>query len=210
MGLIDKIKRDFARHRQKAAVLGVLAVVMIVLVVRAVVQLRPAPAAVVAAAVPPAADAEMRDEVAVTGASAEEQIKQSKELWKKLREVRGVDASVAFVFDSSLFPPDPNRKIVTSAPERIEPVAPRQVPDDSENQRRLREQSIRDQSRQLTVKSTTVTATGKPWAIVSNQLVTVGDIVNGFEVVAIRSREVDFKKENFTKTVKMTDDLRGQ
>jgi hypothetical protein len=84
------------------------------------------------------------------------------------------------------------------------------VPDDSENQRRLREQSIRDQSRQLTVKSTTVTATGKPWAIVSNQLVTVGDIVNGFEVVAIRSREVDFKKENFTKTVKMTDDLRGQ
>jgi hypothetical protein len=212
MGLIDKLKRDIVRHRQKAAVLAVLFTVMVVLSVRAVFQLQPRP---VMAALPPAeaaapaaADAAKTD--LAGGVEAEERIRQSKELWRRLREVRGVDASVAFSFDSSVYPPDPAaRRATPISPERIEPVAATPPTESAEAVQRAVAAAVREQARALGVKSTAVSG-GRPLAIVNQQLLSVGDQINGFEITAIRSREVEFRKDGVTVAVKMPDDLRGQ
>ena len=69
--------------------------------------------------------------------------------------------------------------------------------------------AVREQARALGVKSTAVSG-GRPLAIVNQQLLSVGDQINGFEITAIRSREVEFRKDGVTVAVKMPDDLRGQ
>ena len=93
-----------------------------------------------------------------------------------------------------------------------DPVDPEPVkakPDDGEADKRALAAKIRQQANELHVQSTTV-GNGKPWAIVNQQLVSLGDVVKGFEITAIRSREVEVKKEGVTTAVKMPDDPRGQ
>jgi hypothetical protein len=206
MRLIEKFKRDVLRSRQKTAVLGVLVVTMAVLGVRAVFELQPRQAD--ASTKEPGEAVGPSQDTPMVEANPEERIRQSKELWRLLREKHGTDASVAFSFDASFFTLDPNRRI-TASPERVEATPLGNPNEDVETTRRSRTAAIRDQSRTLNVKSTTV-GSGKPWAIVNQVLVSVGDKIEGFEITAIRSREVEFRKEGVTIAVKMPDDLRGQ
>ncbi len=116
---IEKIKRDFGKNRAKTAILAVLAIVMTGLFAKAASDMRPRTAA---AALVPAADSG----TAVTpeaAADAESRIRESRDLWKILRETRGgIDASAAFRFDPAYFPMDPNRPQVMA--ERPEVVVP--------------------------------------------------------------------------------------
>jgi len=209
MGFVNSIKRDIARHRQKAAVLAVLLAVMLFMCVRAVSQMRPQSAAAateIVSADPSATSATSANDTA----EAEDRIRLSKELWRRLLEKRGMDVSIAFKFDSSSYPLDPSRAVVQQIP--VEPLDPSPVqikPDDTEINRRQLELRIRQMSNELRVQSTTL-GSGKPWAIVNQQLVSLGDMVKTFEVTAIRAREVEFTKEGVTVVVKMPDDLRGQ
>ncbi len=213
MAFMDRIKRDITRHRHKAAVLGVLFVVMIVMTVRAVVQLQPKAAAAAIVVDGATAIDPLKQEGEATpnaGVDADERIRQSKELWRTLREVRGAEASVAFSFDSSFYPPDPSRPVAAAAPARLEAAPATPIPDQTEALRRAQVAAIREQSHVLIVKSTTMSGSAKPWAIVNQQLVSVGQEVLGFEITAIRSREVEFIKDGVPIVVKMSDDIRGQ
>jgi hypothetical protein len=212
MGFLQTIKRDITRHRQKAALLGVLMVLMVVMSVRAVFQLRPQNAEAMKTAVAtsdastPAAGGTAGNE----GAEAAERIRLSKELWKRLQDKRGIGVDVAFKFEDRYFQPDPTRPVVVAAaPERVEALPAIPKVDDNENLRRNQRLKVLEQSQELKVQSTTIGA-GKPWAIVNGQLVSVGDMVKGFEITAIRAREVELKKEGVTIAVKMPDDPRGQ
>ena len=132
MALLDRIKRDITRHRHRTAVLAVLFVLMIVMTVRAVLQLQPKPAMAAVANENAAAIDPLKDENQATpnaGADADERIRQSKELWRTLREVRGADAAVAFSFDSSFYPADPTRHVTVATPERMEAAPATPIPD---------------------------------------------------------------------------------
>lgn len=206
MGFIHTFKRDLARHRHKAAVLGVLFAVMVFMGVRAVFQMQPQRASAITITETDGASAP----AVSNAAEASERIRLSKELWRRLWEKGGVSGKDAFTFEATYYPPDPTRPMVTPlTPEpetRQQPVA---RPDDGEIVRRALMLRLREQLVELKVQSTTV-STGKPWAIVNGQLVSVGDQVKGFEISAIRPREVDFTKEGVTSVVKMPDDFRGQ
>jgi hypothetical protein len=217
MSIADTISRDMKRRPAKAATLGVLFAVMVALFIRAAFQLRPQAASAGTHGTPGVAVMGIptfaKDETApLVAADAEQRIRESKELWHRLREVRGPGVAAVFSFDAAYYPPDPNRKVAV-VPEHVEaplpltPPAPRENP---EAIRRALELAVREQARGLGVKSTTVTATGKPWAIVNQQLLSVGDRINGFEITAIRSREVEFRKDGVTVPVKMPDEFRGQ
>jgi len=209
MGFVNSFKRDIARHRQKAAVLAILMSLMLFMCVRAAFQLRPQTAA--------AATDSMPTDLAAAGATsagdsaeAEDRIRLSKELWRRLLEKRGMNVQVAFKFDPNSYPLDPTRAVVQQVP--AEPLEATQAPaktDDGEIMRRQHELRIRQMSAELRVQSTTL-GSGKPWAIVNQQLVSIADTVKTFEITAIRAREVEFKKEGVTVVVKMPDDLRGQ
>ena len=206
MSLVTAIHRDILRHRQKAAVLGVLLVVMAVFTVKAVIQLSPQAAAASAvnagAGAPPGSEgAAGTSGDTTTAAEAEERIRESRELWKRLREVRGVDAAVAFSFDASFYPLDPARRVTTPTKLEVTPAAP---VDDAEAVKVAHERLIREQAQQFRVQSTTMSGS-QPFAVVNGQLVTVGGTINGFEVTAIRSRVVDFTKEGVPVPVKMPD-----
>ncbi len=145
------------------------------------------------------------------GVDAEAHIRESKELWHSLREVRGLNVAVAFSFDSSFYPPDPTRKVVPgdsrgkcgAAPARRRRRLWTMPGRDTKKERDLR---ISEQSKAAHgALDQTVTATGKPWAIVNQQLLSVGDHVLGFEITAIRSRQVEFLKEGVTVPVTMPD-----
>ena len=89
MGFVNSFKRDIARHRQKAAVLAILMSLMLFMCVRAAFQLRPQTAA--------AATDSMPTDLAAAGATsagdsaeAEDRIRLSKELWRRLLEKRGM------------------------------------------------------------------------------------------------------------------------
>ena len=70
----------------------------------------------------------------------------------------------------------------------------------------LKASRIREQARLLVVKTTALgNGTSKPMAIVNQQLLTVGQEILGFELSAIRPREVEFVKDGVTVVVKMPD-----
>jgi hypothetical protein len=198
---LDKIKRDFARHRRKSAILGVLTLVMVGLFVKAYFEIRPpAASASVVAATDSSPSAASSDDTVI---SPEERLRQSRELWKVLREKRGVDASIAFCFEPSYFPVDPSHRSDDSRPL---PDAGRVAANTEEMQRMERERAIREEARGLVVKSTVVgNATSRPVAVVNEHILTVGDVISGFTITAIQAREVDFKKDGITLAVKMAD-----
>src|SRR4051812_9481124 len=111
----EKVKRDFARHRSKAVVLGVLAVVMVVMIVKAYFEL----AGPRDAAAEGIVENKVEETVQVSAADTEQRMRHSRELWKTLRESRGIDSSVAFTFDSSFYPPDP-KHVVLADPDPID------------------------------------------------------------------------------------------
>lgn len=207
---LDQIKRDFARHRKKSAVLGVLALVMIGLFVKAWFDLHPrtAAASVDPALATPANDASANTEVAAVElpADAEAQIKESNELWRVLQEKRGMDVAAAFRFEPSYFPLDPNRRI-EAAPESMKENVPTRPANADEIEKAARTNLYRDQLRQLAIRSTVVgNGTSRPIAVVNDHLLSIGDRISGFQITAIRAREVEFTKDGITLAVKMAED----
>ena len=145
---------------------------------------------------------------------AEERIRQSRELWKVLRDTRGgLGAETAFTFDPTFFPADPNQPVhvepqhVETVDHLVAPVAP----NNEELERAAHISSIREQARQLVVHSTVVgNGRSQSIAVVNEHILTVGDRISGFEITAIRAREVEFKKDGITLAVKMADDSSAQ
>jgi hypothetical protein len=207
MGAMDRLKRDLKKHRGKAAVLGMLFVVMVAMSVRAVMELRPqaAGAAVVPAVAPEQFSKNGNKEIA-TGADAEARIQESKDLWRRLREVKATatEAKVAFTFDASYYPPP--AVSLEARPMALMPEATAPAPTPMVDEAAVRSNRIREQARALIVKSTAVGhEMTEPMAIVNQQLLTVGQKILGFEITAIRAREVEFVKEGVTTVVKMPD-----
>ena len=213
MTLTARLKRDISKHPAKAGVLGLLLLVMAVFTIKAVVELTPRGASAAPASTITGLPAS-RPETAGVNAEASESIKESSLLWSKLREVKasGASAQAAFAFDSNFYTPLPDLG-KRSAPPVAETKAPVTAPQDglTPELEEARIKRIREQSRQLIVKSTAVgNGTSQPLAIVNQQMLVVGNTILGFEIVAIRSREVQFRKEGVLVTIKMGDDPRGQ
>ena len=191
MAFIDKIKRDFVRHKKRAGVLGVLAAVMVVFIIKAVLEMSPANASAsgVAIAVPGNGDTL----AARTAPETPEQAEKAKEAWKTLHEVRGLKPDVAFTFDPAFYEPDPKRVRLPVAPS-IEPVVitPKVPENNSQAIAAARQENVRRVAASLIVQSTVV-GISKPMAIVNGHLLGVGDHIQGCEVMAIRSGEVDFE-----------------
>ncbi len=204
MGLIDNFKRDIARHRGRSAVLGVLFVTMVVFSIRAFLQLRPQQAA---AAVPIAL--EPLTENKASGSEAQARLKESQELWSKLREVKegAAAANVAFTFNSSLYPPPLQEfapKPATPDGDLAKPAAPQPQPlVDPEAVHRAH---ILEQAHALVLKSTAVgDGIAQPMAIINQKLLTTGQSINGFTITAIHSREVEVVKEGVPAVITMPD-----
>jgi hypothetical protein len=213
MRLIEKFKRDIAKHRGRAVILGILFVTMIAMSIRAALELR-GPRTAVASGTTPAAMGNLPHLMPASdldAGNAQAKIEQSRQMWSQLRTVStaGMNDKSAFAFDGAFYPapvpivdlskptPGPEVAIKTPAPQVATPAV---------EDANLRLNRVRDQARALVVKSTAVgNGTTEPMAIVNQQLVTVGQKILGFEVTAIRSREVEFVKEGVTVVGKMPD-----
>ncbi len=79
------------------------------------------------------------------------------------------------------------------------------------NWRGARIAETREQAKLLIVRSTVVgNGNSRPVAVINDQILTVGDRISGFEIVSIRAREVEFKKDGITLAVKMAADTPAQ
>jgi hypothetical protein len=201
MAALEKFKRDLTRHRGKAALLGILFVTMTAFTVRAVIEMRPQTA--VANSALPTITTAAKPSAEATAANAEARMQESKNLWNRLKEVKAnaADARTAFSFDPSYYPPPAIVETAPSAAPEVKPLPTSNVDDST-----IRAARIREQARNLIVKSTAVgKGTMEPMAIVNQQLLTVGQKIMGFEISAIRAREVEFVKEGVTTVVRMPD-----
>lgn len=204
---LAKLKQDFAKHKAKAAVLSALSLVMAVLVVKGLLEMMPQSAA--AGSTPLATTLPDSTALATTPGETEERVRQGQQLWRLLRERRGIAPELAFTFESSCFTPDPNRKSVPAAEVDPRIGAPSQVastrPATSEEAERQRKvAAIALEAQALKIRSTVVGA--RPVAIINNQILSVGERILQFEVLAIRAREVEFRKDDVTLVVKMVGD----
>jgi hypothetical protein len=98
----------------------------------------------------------------------------------------------------------PNRKVAAPSPDRVEPINTTPKIQTTDPQMTAQEQRarIRAASRELIVRSTVMGA-GKPVAVVNDKILSVGDQINGFEVIAIRPRAVEFRKDKVTIEIAM-------
>jgi hypothetical protein len=202
MGALGKFKRDITKHRGKAAVLGILFVTMAALTMRAVFEMRPHTA--VASNLTTAKTMPKPSDAAAPGANATARMQESKNLWNRLKEVKAnaADAKIAFTFDPSYYPPP---IVVEATPSSATPEV-KPAPAAPVDEAAIRAARIREQARSLVVKSTAVgNGTMEPMAIVNQQLLTVGQKIMGFEISAIRAREVEFTKDGVTTVVRMPD-----
>jgi hypothetical protein len=205
MGAVARLKRDLTKHRGKAAVLGILFATMVALSVRAFLELRPTAAA--AANVPAVEPANSLSSRGGTGLDADQRIRESQELWLRLKEVKATAAGsqLAFTFDADSYPPPAPLPEARTAPTPEVPVVT-PAPGASGAEAAARANRIREQARSLVIKSTAVgNGAMEPMAIINQQLLTVGQKIQGFEISAIRAREVEFVKDGVTTVVRMPD-----
>jgi len=208
--IVDKIKRDFARHQKKAGILAVLAVILLAFIAKAFFDMSGSrPAAAETATGSPNTDVH-----AALAMDSEEHMAQSRELWKLLKKQNkdAMTPDVAFSFEHSYYNENPNRKIAL-APEHVAPVdnTPKIPVTNAEAEAAKRKALITAQTRDLVVRSTVVgSGISKPVAVINDLSVTsgdrilaVGDYIKGFEITAIRAREVEFKKDGITLAVEM-------
>jgi hypothetical protein len=203
------MKADLARNRKKAAILAALFSVMLILILRAFLAPGPAPVAAAVFIDPNAPDAHPAQ--ATTLPDADARLALSKNLWKTLRDVRGTPPASVFQFDTSYFKLDPSRPRPPVAEVQQDlPRAPQRPVYDEDAERHARIAAVHDQARSLIVRSTVVNTGAHPVAVVNDRILTLGDHINGFEITAIRAREVEFKKDDVICIGKMVDMPRGQ
>ena len=145
-----------------------------------------------------------------TGADAEARIQESKDLWFHLREVTptATEAKAAFTFDASYFPPPAAPVEIKAATTTIEAAATaiQPAPTPVVDEATARANRIQEEAKALVVKSTAAShGSIQAMAIVNQDLLKVGQKILGFEITAIRAREVEFTKEGVTTVVKMPD-----
>jgi hypothetical protein len=200
MGVLDKFKRDLSKYRGKAAVLGILFVTMAAMTVRAIVQMRPHTALANSAIQAASTTTKPSDGTAPTVNTAA-RLQESRNLWDRLKEVKAsaTEAKTAFTFDPSYYAPPAPVEMTPSDTAEVKPL-PAATVDDSA----IRVARIREQVRGLVVKSTAAgNGTMEPMAIINQQLLTAGQKIMGFEITAIRAREVEFAKDGVTTVVRM-------
>jgi len=209
MALIERFKRDILKHRGRSAVLGTLFVILVALSIKAVfeMQIRPVNGSVVStnASVPTAKTGETMPD-STTVAEAQERMTQSSMLWQSLQHVspNAMSPETAFTFNASLYTPvAPVESQKNPTPVDAQPV--KTAPAPAVDTEALKAARIREQARALVLKTTAVAPDTKPMAIVNQQLLTVGQEILGFEITAIRAREVEFNKDGITVVVKMPD-----
>lgn len=206
---LEKIKKDFVRNQKRTAILGVLVLVLAGFSVKAYFEMAPSHAAAdTGAPVDPVAGAATTADVQLSAAESEARIRQSKQLWTALREVKkdSVTPAFAFTFLPANFPEDPNRPRQL-IPERLpdnntQPTT--SVAHDLEPARRKAE--ITAKANHITVTSTVlgnpasksvvllnIARPGKPG---QQGIYKVGDVVEGFEITAIQARKVVLKMED--------------
>jgi hypothetical protein len=206
MGIVDRFKRDLGKNRGKAAVLGVLFVGMVATSLRAVLQLR---AGTADASVSNRATVNTSDSRATAGpGDAAGRIRESQQLWQTLQRVNSsaIASSALFTFDGSFYPPlppdlsHPAPVVAEPAESAPQPVVPAVDPE------ALKLSRIRKDSQALVVRSTVVgTDSSESMTIINQQLLQVGQSILGFEITAIREREVEFQKEGVAIVVRMPD-----
>jgi len=209
MALIERFKRDILKHRGRSAVLGTLFVILVALSIKAVfeVQIRPVNASVVStnASVPNAKTGEPVTD-STTVAEAQERMNQSSLLWQTLQHVspNAMNPETTFTFNASLYTlVAPVETPKNPTPVDAQPVKPAPTP--AIDTEAIKAARIREQARALVLKTTAVAPDTKPMAIVNQQLLTVGQEILGFEITAIRAREVEFNKDGISVVVKMPD-----
>jgi hypothetical protein len=196
----EKIKKDFARHQKRAAILGVLVLVMVGFIIKAYFEM--SPKLILADAPPAPANIEVVSRVVDTDA----RIRQSKELWKILRENHGVAPSLAFSFVPGYYNRDPSRPMHDIQHDNVKfaPPLPAAPVTSQQLERDARVADVKKQALKLTVMSTIVGAgNSNPVAVVNQRILSVGDSIEGFEIIAIKAREVVFKMDGVTLAVKM-------
>ncbi len=205
----DAVSRKARKQRQRAAILSCLTVAMGLLFLRAYLQMAAKPATA-APLTDSAADGASTPE---TGSeSADARLALSRELWKRLRKVGGAAPAAVFTFDRAYYPLDPNRPrpVPVESPQATAVQTPQLPVYDEAAARRAHMAAVHDQARNLVVRSTFVNTGAHPVAVVNDRILSVGDRIDGFEITAIRAREVEFRKEDVTLTSKMVDMPRGQ
>jgi hypothetical protein len=217
MGIVDRLKRDLSKHRGKTAVLGVLFATMVAMSVRAALELGPRDTQ---AGVNPVSITDASDKTPGSGeVNAQDRIKEGQELWRRLQQVNaraaGVDA--AFRFDTSFYPPLPApvesaRPVVPmAAPEVTEPVKAQAVSAGMVDAEAIRAAHIRQEASRLVIKSIVVGNANTPsMTIVNQQLLKVGQTVQGFEITAINEREVEVRKEGVITVIRTPDGQKSQ
>ena len=213
MGMFDKFKRDMRKNRGKATVLGVLFVGMVGMSVRAFFQLQPQAAD--GAVIPSAVDAADKT-LAGSAASFEGRKKDSEQMWHHLRDVSPTALAIesTFAFDKSAYPelPDLNRptavvKVASTQSASSQPTNTMAENAAARAKETKRIKDIVEEARtKLSVKGTIVSGGGtEPVTLVNQKYLRVGEVVNEFEIIAIRENEVEFQKEGVTVIVTMSD-----
>jgi len=210
-GFAERLKRDMAKNRKKAAILGVLSAVFGLFLVKMYFDMQPKTASAESRVAPAKEQVSGAPATAGGGESLQEKVKLSRELWGRLREKRGAAPATAFVLDTSYYTLDPSKRPVVNnvATATVETPVEKQPPRNAEEiARQARIATIREQARGLSLRSTVLGT--KPVAIINGQIFMNGARVNGFEITSIRAREVELTKEGVSVVIRMADDARGQ
>ena len=183
---------ELRRDKKRAVVLALLLVVALIVVGRQLLKSAPPSKVRAAAAAPAVADGPAAQYVEPVGPvepgrpapdvstpGPEEQTD-----WATHRDI--------FVPELDLFPPrqeptDAGKATVTSAPSAAHMAA--------------KTQAIKAQAEALVLQSTVLCE--RPMAIINGKVLSIGDWISGFEVVSIRARACDVKKDDVEITLEM-------
>jgi hypothetical protein len=190
---VAQLTQHFAQKPGRSALLGCLALTLVVLMGRALVKTRPAaalpnPEATVASVSTP-----------VDGLSPDElsrRLENSSELWKVLHQVRGMPANSVFklsphYYESANPEPAPAAAPAVVQVQRVDPNIQAQV------QRR----AVEAAAAELQLRS--VVLAQDPVAVINAQMVRVGDVIGGFKIIAIQARQVVVEKDGTSVVLNM-------
>jgi len=182
--LQQRFMAELSRDKKKAAMLAVLAVVAGVTIGRVLLD-RPGPASASAGLTAPVTAADQTQ----TGANVWQQ-----ELLTWSKEQPTAQPAISQAGQRDLFHPDPSVfPQVDSGNQHVGPA------DSEASQRR----AIIAQSKALSLQSTVVSA--NPTAIINGKVLRVGEVIDGFEVIAITWRTCEIRKDSVTVRLDLTE-----
>lgn len=197
---LDQLKSEFSKNRGKSLVLGVLTLALAFFGVRMVWDTSPrAATASVENRLTPRADGTSADPA--RSLEMEQKMREGAALWTVLREKRGLDASLAFNFESQYYTLDPARRIVAAEPERVEAVSNKNDGQMAKDDARSRLDKAEAEAKRLNIRA--VMLGDDPAALINSELVHVGGRILGFTVKSIQERQVLLEKDGVVFKVDM-------